>query len=49
MPRLFVLIVIAAESGAALTYALRGQWKLAGMWACYALANVSITPWRNAP
>lgn len=46
-PKLFVLVIILAESGAALSYAWQGQWKYAGMWACYALANLSITPWRR--
>ena len=47
MPRLFVSVIIMAELGAALSYALQRQWKLAGMWLCYALANVSVTPWRG--
>ena len=45
MGRWFVLVIITAELGAACSYARAREWKLAGMWLCYALANVSVTPW----
>lgn len=40
--RFFPYTIAVLDIGAAIVYCLNGQWRLALMWSCYAVATIAV-------